>query len=211
MQANILKFMMLGHLLIVYCSWCETPHSRINLLSGNTFGSIFWSDGCSLSPMLPDVPLFTRCSACRCIFSLRRCNTKESDNEDVFDLPSVAQLDAGGLEEALNQKVYESEQEEIYLRMRLWWALNKRPFKSGETEDQQFDEQYLNNARILLGLLSLEEEENLLLIAELHRNTGEPEACLKALSGIIDKRFENQAEQIRQACIAGIRTVIRLS
>jgi len=184
---------------------------QMNLISGNTFGGIFWSDGCSLSPMLPDIPLFTKCSSCNLIFNLKNCAQTESTDEDVFDLPNVAQLDITGLEEAISQKVYETEREEIHLRIRLWWAMNKRPFKTGEYEHHEVDQNYLNNAKALLGLLCYENEDELLIIAELYRNLGMFAECRKVLSGITDKRYENRTTQIEKACSSGISSVIRLS
>lgn len=203
--------MLLGNPLTVYCPQCNTPHMQMSLISGNTFGGVFWSDGCSLTPMLPDIPLFTRCVSCRCIFSLKRCEQEESEREEAYDFPPVTQPDTEGLEEALATKVYQTEQEEIYLRVRLWWAMNKRPFQTGETMAHSMDEKYLKNARKLIQLLGMNKEENLLTIAELHRNTGEFDACIKALSGIKEKRFEDRADQIKKACEAGITAVIRFT
>lgn len=203
--------MILGHPLIVYCPGCNTPHMQMNLISGNTFGGVFWSDGCSLSPMLPDIPLFTRCTSCNLIFSLKRCKQTESEDEEVFKMPVVVQPDINGLAEALTLKVHQSGQEEIYLRIRLWWALNNRSFNKGEIGHHIVDQAYRDNAIRLLNLLDVENKENLLTIAELYRNLGEFDECRKTLSGVTEKHFENHVKQIKDACNRGLSAVVRFN
>jgi hypothetical protein len=180
------------------------------MVSGNTFGGIFWSDGFSLSPMMPDIPLFTRCSVCGYIFCLTRCGQYESEGEEAYSLPDVAHLNIDGLKEAIEKNVYAGQREEIHLRIRLWWALNKRSFGQHEKVNHITDDLYRENAKKLINLLNEDDEDELLTTAELHRNLGEFKKCREIISKITNRRNENRANQIMEACKAGISSVIRI-
>jgi len=50
--------------IIKLCSECASPIEEKTLLSGNTSGAIFWTDGKMDAPMLPDQHLFYMCPHC---------------------------------------------------------------------------------------------------------------------------------------------------
>jgi len=50
---------------IIACPRCGGLAKRPTLISGNTFGAIFWTDGKMLAPMLPHLPAITRCAQCQ--------------------------------------------------------------------------------------------------------------------------------------------------
>jgi TPR repeat protein len=53
--------------IISRCPACESLLERFELLSGNTFGATFWTDGKVDAPDLPDQPPFGKCSHCKAI------------------------------------------------------------------------------------------------------------------------------------------------
>ncbi|HEX8823312.1 MAG TPA: hypothetical protein VF794_25525 [Archangium sp.] len=57
---------------IIGCPSCRAPHRRGSLMSGNTVGARWWSDGKREAPMLPSSPLVTRCRGCGQYFWLHR-------------------------------------------------------------------------------------------------------------------------------------------
>jgi hypothetical protein len=202
--------MILSNPLILNCPGCGAPHTCINMLSGNTFGGIFWSDGYYLAPMLPDIPRFTKCCACGLIFNQHNCPKTESESEQTDRYPEVSALEKEDLISALGQNVYKGDKDdEIYLRIRLWWAMNKRPFHADETETLMVDSDYRENAFALSKLLDGTSEQHLLIKAELSRNLGKFKECLNLLTQIKDSRSENRIAQIKAAALKGNTAVIR--
>ncbi len=57
---------------IVGCPSCRAPHRLGSLMSGNTSGARWWSDGKREAPMLPMSPLVARCQGCGRYFWLDR-------------------------------------------------------------------------------------------------------------------------------------------
>jgi hypothetical protein len=53
---------------ILECPHCSAPSILPTLLSGNTIGATFWSDGKMVAPMLPDTPEITKCYQCGSFF-----------------------------------------------------------------------------------------------------------------------------------------------
>jgi len=203
--------MILGPPLIVTCPECAAQFSRFNMVSGNTFGAIFWSDGFFLAPMMPDIPRFTKCRNCGTIFNLHTCESKESEDSSTDHLPMVESPDTGTLTEAIDLKVFgNSSDDEKYLRVRLWWSKNQRNFDDSMVKLQIADPVYLLNAQELKRLLNTDHPEERLMLAELHRNLGEFDTCLELLSGITDARYTKRLGLLRKACSAKKSAVLRL-
>lgn len=57
-----------GPTLVVSCPSCSAQHLQATLGSGNTLGAVWWSDGKCDAPMLPELPVVTRCTACARLF-----------------------------------------------------------------------------------------------------------------------------------------------
>ena len=55
-----------GANLIIKCPACQFLHQRESLISGNTFGAEYFSDGKRDAPMLPDFPYFVKCNNQEC-------------------------------------------------------------------------------------------------------------------------------------------------
>ncbi|NTW25764.1 MAG: hypothetical protein HGA37_13795 [Lentimicrobium sp.] len=202
--------MILSNPLLLNCPGCSAPHTCINMLSGNTFGGIFWSDGCYLAPMLPDVPRFTKCYVCGLIFNQQNCPKTESESEETDSYPEITTLDKEELIAALGSNAYKGiKEDEIYLRIRLWWAMNPRPFHANETKALTVDAAYRENALALLNLLDDQEEDELITKAELNRNLGQFDECLRYISKVKDKYNEKRVKQIKAAALSGQNSVIR--
>jgi hypothetical protein len=208
--AVITNVMLLGHPLIVRCPACGQEHRQTNLLSGNTFGGMFWSDGSSFAPMMPDTPYFSVCSTCGHFFCVKRCEQFESDDESVYELPSLEHPGRNALSDALSRKLFEGKNEEIYLRTRFWWSMNKRPFQQEDTTGAEDDKAYRLNALALLELLNDADQHDLLIMAELHRNLKDFGKCLELLNRITEKRLEERRQQIEKACKSKISSTIRI-
>jgi hypothetical protein len=60
--------MLPGPNVIRQCNHCQKPFTEPTLMSGNTFGATFWTDGKQEAPMLPDMPWLVKCPHLRRIF-----------------------------------------------------------------------------------------------------------------------------------------------
>ena len=54
-----------GNAEIVKCPYCGTKKELINLVSGNTFGAVYWSDNKRIAPMLPQASPVQKCPHCK--------------------------------------------------------------------------------------------------------------------------------------------------
>ena len=73
--------MILNNAEIVACPFCGKKKELLSLVSGNTFGSILWSDGKHISPMLPKVSPVQKCPRCRKYYIYYKQPTQTADHE----------------------------------------------------------------------------------------------------------------------------------
>ena len=49
----------------IECPHCQQQALKESLVSGNTLGSVSWTDGKREAPMLPEFPILTFCDRCK--------------------------------------------------------------------------------------------------------------------------------------------------
>ena len=62
--------------LVAFCPQCKGKKELIQLRSGNTFGTRAWSDGKTVSPMLPKLSPIQKCPHCNHFYLISRVKTK---------------------------------------------------------------------------------------------------------------------------------------
>ena len=192
------------------CPNCGNILSRGTLISGNTIGTKYYSDGKQVAPMLPEFPAITKCPECNFIFWL--------DAETRINDPAT--LNATGAEFltineyliALENKIYRSKDEEIFLRQSLWWKFNDR-IRNDEALFSSMKEKEIweDNLRKLIGLLDPEDINQRLMVVEIYRNLGEFEKCRELLSTINHEGLNWIREKIQQEVEDENKFVFRLS
>ncbi|PKP50722.1 MAG: hypothetical protein CVT94_00850 [Bacteroidetes bacterium HGW-Bacteroidetes-11] len=193
--------MIIGNPIIIQCPVCNTNYTKNSILSGNTFGGYFWSDGSFFAPMLPDQVVFNRCTECNTIFNISNAPNHEAWNyEDADGLTTVEHLSKSELFEAIEKYIYINTNEEIYLRKRLWQKLNNHPWKDEMPSTFAISPEYRQNAEALINLLDKSNEDEILIIAELHRNIGNFKDCTDLINTLSDARREERTVQIENAC-----------
>jgi hypothetical protein len=121
--------MMLGPTVIRKCSVCSKPIKQNTILSGNTFGAKFWTDGKREAPMLPDQPWLVLCPHCHTSLWINELQSLgESDlwcefNGKFRDALHYDPLSLDDYFALLEQGIDESRKEQ-YVRLRAWWAGN---------------------------------------------------------------------------------------
>lgn len=173
------------------------------MVSGNTIGADSWSDGFMIAPMLMDVIKFSKCSQCNTYFWLsdnfiqqpaETTGVKELDS--FIHTGSSASSEVKLLKEAFRSDMVNSIEKEIYLRIKLWQAINHfvrkyesegilkqikhKIFKSSDLEEskKKYSDLFLLKRHNLIRLSNLlkadkNEETNYLLFAEIYRETGD--------------------------------------
>ena len=191
--------MMPGPDLLYQCPDCSNYLYNKSLMSGNTMGARLFSDGKMYAPMLPEYPTFTKCKKCNNFLWLNRMTelgqiglggSKEMNEfvrrlpqfPDKAEFPSIAEYF-----EALDRKVYDNRQDEIFIRMRIWWAFNDRGRGGGDLFREEDDEiKYLDNIASLINLIDGENLDQKVSLAELYRNIGDFSMCTEIIEGIED-------------------------
>jgi len=190
--------MILGDNQYYKCPKCGSLISTISLLSGNTFGSIIFSDGFRIAHMLPDIPRFSRCFKCGTLFWL----DEESRVEFVADKDYREAVGTLELEEylvALEMGNYKTEEDEIYLRIRLWWAFNDRvragkPLFSSESDKADWQQ----NLEKLLKLLDSGYNEDIIMMVEIYRNLGDFKKSRDLLASLQNDTVYNFKELVKK-------------
>jgi tetratricopeptide (TPR) repeat protein len=192
--------MRLGPDLIYKCPQCGQLISRQRLFSGNTFGAKLYSDSNRITNMLPEFPQLTICHSCNKTLWLDRVeevgevnrwqrinNTSKSRFLTITEYFSALQL----------SDVNMSKEDECFIRMKIWHGFNDRirERKTLIPENPQFEneteiKQWEDNCRQLLKLLEMNKTEgNRVVCAELHRNLGEFDKCIKILDSTEDENW----------------------
>ncbi|MEW6323972.1 MAG: hypothetical protein AB1515_01145 [Nitrospirota bacterium] len=161
-----------GPIVIRKCSACAGLIAQATVVSGNTLGARFWTDGKFDAPMLPDQPWLVKCPHCAALLWLNEQEHVEElwpYDEDFQDaLPYTAPLIQDYL--GLLQKGVSDTRRERYLRLRAWWAGNDARRHSGKDAPLSDDE--IANLRAFAVLLDESDENDRLMKAETMRELG---------------------------------------
>lgn len=215
--------MIFGPDFLYKCPECGNYLYHGSLISGNTLGSSLYSDGKSYAPMLPEFPNLTRCKVCGKFLWLKKMRSLGNygmDGEDKLnDLipdkgkrPDRAEfLTLDEYFEALDQKVYETRKDEIFIRIRIWWEFNDR-VREGEQiyRDDNDDIRYLNNLAELINLVDEKNQDEKITLAEVYRNLGDFDKCVEIIESIDDPEMEWLKVAFLKACEEKYKLVIRL-
>lgn len=172
---------------IIQCPQCQGLQKKIEVISGNTFGSSLWSDGILIAQMYPDVPKLSKCMHCQYLFWVRETHNL---GEWLGDCPPAwSEAPMGSLylvledwQASIEGKCYQNQEEEIYLRLQYWHTYNDffRGKNKDNTEDillnKPINEQNLMTLQQILQPNTWEEK---LQQAEIARHLAQFEACIQ--------------------------------
>lgn len=203
---------------IYLCPTCGDCYSTESIISGNTFGSVYFSDGKQISSMLPEFPVLSKCTNCNTIFWLskatkhifnpfdylpRRFMNKERFIElDKFTNATKAKfLSIYEYEEAIKNKIYTNKGQEIFLRIKIWWGFNDRIRNKESVFIIDNDKPlWRNNLNRLLKILDIDDINHLFMIAEINRNLGKFEKCLQVIENINSIEYDIFKNKLIENC-----------
>jgi DnaJ-domain-containing protein 1 len=194
------------------CPKCGCAVELYSFITSSYLGAVLWSDGMITATMLPDPVEVTKCRRCRAYFWVSKAKrlTQEPQNWRFWERrKSICQADLTGAEylEAIALGAATSRHEEIYLRVRAWWAENdihRRSIESGQPlVDATRPTLEVGN---LLRLSELQDEAkpgSVLTKAEIARELGRMEQAKRLLERTLPPEYEELAIQVRHWVQAG--------
>lgn len=183
--------MLPGPTIVRQCGKCGHFLKEYTLLSGNTCGARYWTDGKCDAPMLPDLPSLAKCPHCRALIWI-------DEQEKIFERDLFEPAASGGDNKESRDKGRHKEiwrvakmikcpsksdyfrflrtsmgkpEKEIYVRIRAWWAGNDPRRKSASPTLLSKAER--DNLATLTGLLDGDDENDRIMKAEALRELGD--------------------------------------
>lgn len=135
-------------IIVVRCPRCNEAHLLHELISGNTIGATFWTDGYFRAPMLPLLPVYVKCGHCGKFSSTS--DMERTDEEPEDGMTALSLLSADELRETLTVDDW-PQGDEFSLRMELWHESN-HPYRDNDNTFEP-DDNYRHNILRMIDLL----------------------------------------------------------
>lgn len=203
---------------IYKCPKCSKLLKKGSITSGNTFGSTLYSDGKMIAPMLPEFPNLTKCEKCDTILWLSEmkeigtCNEWDKKCKRTWkNAERVKFLDVNDLFRFLELDIVKNDNEkEKIVRLQIWWTFNDRIREGKEIFLKDFDEDlWKQNCQRLIELFEEKDINQKIMTAELYRNLGEFDTCLKLLDTVEDE-YNWIVEKFQIECVKRNKILIKL-
>jgi hypothetical protein len=107
------------------------------------------------------------------------------------------------------QSFWRNPDEEQYIRIKAWWSSNS-PYRDGSSQEFRLSSEQEDNLRRLLELLDADDPNESLMKAEILRQLGQFDECLKLLANPFDERFLQTVDAIKDLAHDRKRKVERL-
>jgi hypothetical protein len=183
--------------LVIACPYCAAPARVFQILSGNTYGAITWTDGWMDAPMLPRAPRIARCQSCRKIywvFMAPELGLIPLDAEGIGDAdqipaefkdaPHITPLEAADCYEALRDGLGASPELELELRVFTWWRGNDAFREPFHPPGRPTSPEAIANGERMIAMIESGEEDLLLFRAEALRELGRFDEARETLRGV---------------------------
>lgn len=198
---------------IIACPKCNGLAKYMTLMSGNTFGACVWTDGKQFAPMLPHPPAVVKCLHCGECYWLNKAKEVGSvepwSGKDQSGDP--AWTAAMELQEPTEEEYYQAlekglatdREQERDVRILAWRRRNDAfRYDSADQADGATSASAAcrRNLDALRGLLNAFYQNDMVMIAEIHRELGEFDAALKVLETITLDEYSDIVRQFRVLC-----------
>jgi len=207
-----------GPNLVYECPKCKRTVWRKSIISGNTVGSILFSDGKRIADMLPEFPFIVKCKGCNTFFWLYdKYRIGEFYNreevESKWKNPYAAKfLSPNEYFEAIKSEICSNKDKELCLRLNLWRAFNDRIRDYEEIFLTEEDKDiYESNCVALIEMLDENKINEKIMIAELYRNLGKYVECNNILDTIEEEKYARFKEILKKECEKDNRNVVEIS
>ena len=182
------------------CSDCSNLIEQPTIMSGNSFGAKFWTDGKMKAPMLPDEPRLVKCPHCSALIWIEEMEEVEEvmpwDQTEISIRAKPFIVPKFRAYTSLLKAVEHTREKEKYLRIRAWWAGNDKRRTAATKKDMSKGEK--QNLQSLVELLDSTDEQDRLMKAEIKRELGQFEEAKASLEGEFSDELADIVSLIRQ-------------
>ena len=192
-------------LIIRECPHCKAHVVQEDTLSGNTIGATYWTDGKREAKMLPDHPLLVKCPVCGLLFWVDEAVEIDSG----FDAAKgKQQVLAPSEKEVLNflEGPALPRDKELYVRVWAWRSANDA-WRWVPNATPAFSEAQVKNIKALSDMLDETEPNQRILMAEIARELGNFDECLRLLSHPFDEPYGHAVGFIKKLAEENVRSV----
>ena len=186
-----------GDTLVISCPYCGQPAHYSGLASSNSFGCKAWTDGYCFYPMSNNCSSYTRCFACKDVYSIqdaKRIGMMSMSDfvDDSLDIPDEVWSKSRPIAEPSDQDMYNSLNKgllknEKEARIIAWWK-SKDKFRftcdSSNIDELLNEEERIQNMNSLINLLKEDNNYESLMYAEILRQRSSFETSLSILNEI---------------------------
>lgn len=187
---------------IISCPACKKWLQILEVASCNTINATFYTDGFVSGPMYDEGGSILSCPLCDTKFwrtdvvnSIPERDPEYFKHKKNHQVPSAYKLDLSSYPSLLTKKLWRNSEEEIYVRIRAWWAYNGHSlsfFILKSEPPHSVEAKEANCERLLQLLDSKDDDDETILCAEICRELGKFEECL----ALLDRPFPNKYEQV---------------
>ena len=186
-----------GDTLVISCPYCGQPAHYSGLASSNSFGCKAWTDGYCFYPMSNNCSSYTRCFACKDVYSIqdaKRIGMMSMSDfvDDSLDIPDEVWSKSRPIAEPSDQDMYNSLNKgllknEKEARIIAWWKSNDKfrfTCDSSNIDELLNEEERIQNMNSLINLLKEDNNYESLMYAEILRQRSSFETSLSILNEI---------------------------
>lgn len=216
---------------IKQCPNCDCEFHAMVVASCNTFGAKFYTDGFIDGRMYDEGSALLTCPGCNRYFWRENVPTKKSmldseyfHNAELRSLPGAGEVRGNDYEDILPQALWKTEAQEKYIRIRAWWYATEKSNMSSEpgcfpswskplrrtTEEYNMSHEQEANLLRLLQLLDTNDPHESIMKAEVLRQLGQFDECLKQLDQPFADRYLKVIAAIKKLANCKKRRVGRI-
>ena len=174
-------------LIIRECPHCKAHVVEEETVSGNTIGAMYWTDGKREAKMLPDHPWLAKCPACQGLFWVDEAVEVDTGFDAAKGKQQVLAPSGKEMLEFLSGSVLPRDKE-MFLRVAAWRSANDA-WRRNPNATPAFSKDQEQNLKALSDMLDEKEPNQRILKAEIARELGEYDKCLRLLSQDFDERY----------------------
>ncbi|MFN2341528.1 MAG: hypothetical protein ABR547_09705 [Halanaerobium sp.] len=186
--------MLPGPVKIIKCPYCDQKFKQSTMMSGNTMGATFWTDGKREAPMLPDSITISFCGACRQYFWVDDAEVLDEappDSDKYLDLDYLKNLTLEQYIDAFQKIEIRSDQDKFFLLRQIWWKYNDYYRENKEAEIPQAIKKLIPDLLDkLLDNFNEENDDHFLMKGELLRELGQFKVAEKTLKKINNPEYK---------------------
>jgi len=173
------------------CPKCSNGIYISDIMSCNTFGAKFWTDGQIVGDMYAESEWLLKCNECATL--LWSEELERADEECRVSEP--ISLKKKDYLFKLDDKTLNKEKK-MYLRIKLWRLGNDKRRIGGKKKELSKKE--IKNLKFLYKMLEISDDEDRIMMAEIKRELGEFEQANVLLEKPFDKEFLHAVSTIKK-------------